>query len=889
MNHILPSDFLPSALNLIADAALKSLALLLVAGGAAVLSKSTSAAVRHWVWCLGFGSLILLPVLSVTLPRWNLAVLPAAEPPHVVVNPAPATAGESISFSGAQSVALDRMSRTTSVHHESIAQTASAALIATSSTGQRADSESRDPSSSYKVALFRSTIVAIWMAGMLVLLIPLLVGSAATRWLFLRCRPVRDGQWSALLAELRNRLHLRRSVRLLETEQAIIPVTWGVLRPVVLIPEMSRYWSGEKRRSVLLHELAHVKRLDVLFQIVARLACSLYWFNPLVWYALHRLRIEREMACDDCVVAAGEKAVDYADQLIEIARGYRLIPITVGVAMAKPSGLEQRIVALLDRARPHGPVSQRLAGALALATAVVLIAVAVLKPVARAASNDRTNNAPITETASDRTSVASASQDKTAVSAVNATVAPGTHVIRGRVEDPQGNPLSGARVWLQRYLAGALLDERLRREGKPNSDIRWSEWTPVARTDPQGTFRLDVDATRLRDAANKSPNLPLRLAATFDGYGFGLAAVPGVDFQKSELANATIRMAKDVPIEGRLLTSDGKPSAGASVQLLWILPPDKPPLDEYIRAIRDGQSYAIRPGDPIPVPGQPAVGTVDPHGRQPNALSDRDGRFTVRGVGAERIVRMMVWGPGLDLSTIVVATHPAPDGNSASDVGKAVHLAGPPDKSAGLGGGFAAAGVGFGKWRQEPDLNHYYARFTHVSDPVRVLRGVIRDRDTKRPVAGAKIRANTYPAITDDKGRFEIANCPKHDRYSIEVTTTSGQYLNITLPVADTPGIGPLEFDVDLPKGITARGRVTDQQTGEPIEGSVEYEPLFPNPYIDRFGLNHNSGIGLILRSSGRVGKDGCYELQILPGPGVILFRDMYCQSTCESCLVHDD
>ncbi|HUE14180.1 MAG TPA: carboxypeptidase-like regulatory domain-containing protein [Planctomycetaceae bacterium] len=307
---------------------------------------------------------------------------------------------------------------------------------------------------------------------------------------------------------------------------------------------------------------------------------------------------------------------------------------------------------------------------------------------------------------------------------------------------------------------------------------------------------------------------------------------------------------------------------------MWILPPDKPPLDEYIRAIRAGQKYSPGPGEPIPVPGQPQVGVVDPHGRQPNALTDRDGRFTVRGVGAERIIRMMVWGPAIDLCTIDVATRPAPDGKSQSDAGNAFHLAGPPDKSAGFGGGFAAARAGFGKWRHEPDLSHYYARFTHVSHPVRVLRGVIRDRDNKRPLTGARIRANTYPATTDVEGRFEIANCPKRDRYAIEVTTTSGQYLNITLPVPDTPGIGPLEFDVDLPKGITARGRVIDQQTGEPIEGSVEYEALFPNPYLDRYGLNRNSGIGLIPRSSGRVGKDGRYELQVLPGPGVILFRD---------------
>ena len=100
----------------------------------------------------------------------------------------------------------------------------------------------------------------------------------------------------------------------------LMPVTAGILAPVVILPEGSEEWDNERCRAVLMHELAHVRRRDLVFHIVSRIACAVYWFNPLVWYAARKLRSESERACDDLVLNRGAHASAYADHLLQIVR-----------------------------------------------------------------------------------------------------------------------------------------------------------------------------------------------------------------------------------------------------------------------------------------------------------------------------------------------------------------------------------------------------------------------------------------------------------------------------------------------------------------------------------------------------------------------------------------
>ena len=222
-------------------------------------------------------------------------------------------------------------------------------------------------------------LVGLWMAGVVVLLLRIGVGIAATRRIGRRAKRPHDGEWARLAAELARRIGLTRPVRVLSSGPTAVPMTWGWARPVVLVPAVGDTWSAARKRVVLLHELNHVKRHDCASQLVAHIACAVYWFNPLVWLAARALRVERERACDEAVVRDGTQASSYADHLLEIARGQEGTRWSslAAVAMARRSQLEGRLLAILEagqRKRPSGrtvlAVGTVMAGVILMLTAV---------------------------------------------------------------------------------------------------------------------------------------------------------------------------------------------------------------------------------------------------------------------------------------------------------------------------------------------------------------------------------------------------------------------------------------------------------------------------------------------------------------------------------------
>jgi len=149
------------------------------------------------------------------------------------------------------------------------------------------------------------------------------------------------------------------AVQLLESADVDVPITTGVIYPRVVLPPDAADWSEARALAVLNHELAHVKRLDAFTQLLAQAALALHWFNPLAWLAARQMRLEREKACDDFVLAAGARPSEYAHDLLEIvAQLGTKREYAVALAMARKSQFEGRVLALLDPRRNRQALSR---------------------------------------------------------------------------------------------------------------------------------------------------------------------------------------------------------------------------------------------------------------------------------------------------------------------------------------------------------------------------------------------------------------------------------------------------------------------------------------------------------------------------------------------------
>ena len=211
-----------------------------------------------------------------------------------------------------------------------------------------------------------------WFAGMMVVLARAAAVNFIGASFSQSAQRLQSADWIQLLKTACDTLRLRRSVTLLQSANDVMPMTWGWWHPVVLLPAEASAWPEERRRIVLLHELAHIKRGDFLTQSVVQMVCALYWFNPLVWVAARQMCVEREGACDDLVLSGGCKASDYAGHLVEIAASFRRVPQMAAIAMARSSQLEGRVAAIVDVSR-----NRRLRSVAALAVLSVIAGVAV--------------------------------------------------------------------------------------------------------------------------------------------------------------------------------------------------------------------------------------------------------------------------------------------------------------------------------------------------------------------------------------------------------------------------------------------------------------------------------------------------------------------------------
>src|SRR5207237_758527 len=218
-------------------------------------------------------------------------------------------------------------------------------------------------------------VLLIWLVGVLLVVVKLAGGLTRLAWISARSTPVASHDWTQMVSRICRQLGMARRVQVLRcADAASMPLTWGILRPRVLLPAGAMEWSSVRREVVLSHELAHIARHDWLLQICAELARGFYWFHPLAWFAAARLRTESERACDDSVLNNGIDASNYANQLVQLARTLKNAHRgwSAALAIARPSNLERRFIAMLNPNLNRCGISRR-AGLLAEVAALCLL------------------------------------------------------------------------------------------------------------------------------------------------------------------------------------------------------------------------------------------------------------------------------------------------------------------------------------------------------------------------------------------------------------------------------------------------------------------------------------------------------------------------------------
>lgn len=318
-----------------------SMAALLILTAAAVLTSTVfrraSAAARHLAWTAATVAVLLLPAF---------ALLPTPEAMPDELTPMPRLAA--------------------SLPPLPVLEPAAVTGVTESPTPRRQISWPAAIAVAYGVVLLG------WLT-------PLLLSPVLFARLKRRSVPAGDTSVLAVLDTCRRTLGISRATPLLMSADArTMPLTFGMIRPHVLLPGDAASWSKDKLRLVLSHELAHIKRHDCLTLYLAQLVRAIHWFNPLAHLAVRRMFAERERACDDLVLATtSARPSEYADTLLNLTASLRPAPQLLPVMpMARASHLHTRLLAILDPRHNRSPLTRRLTVAVLLMAPVVALPLA---------------------------------------------------------------------------------------------------------------------------------------------------------------------------------------------------------------------------------------------------------------------------------------------------------------------------------------------------------------------------------------------------------------------------------------------------------------------------------------------------------------------------------
>lgn len=365
--------------------------MLMLTGLLVFFSAGQSAAFRHRVWTLSMVALLALPLCVMVLP--NLGPRWSDFTRGVDVREDHSTVGRFVSSKRCDVTQWEQAIEGTGGNDAPAMPSENTATI-NNQERSVVPSESllpgRIPSRLNESAIFDRTtmslmsgLASLWLFGVTVTLILLAHGWLAAYRIVRGAVPVSNGSELAVMAEqLRESNNLRFAAPLYCSPEVCVPLVVGFLRPAILVPTGYGQWTADRCRAVLTHEMAHINRQDVLCQLIARIACCLYWCHPLVWMANYKIRIEREFACDDAVLEQGTHPGQYADHLLDMASliGNKAKAIPNAIAMATLNDLEGRVRAILNPSLERSAVTRSKGSTLAAAMLTAVVFLCLMSP-----------------------------------------------------------------------------------------------------------------------------------------------------------------------------------------------------------------------------------------------------------------------------------------------------------------------------------------------------------------------------------------------------------------------------------------------------------------------------------------------------------------------------
>ena len=853
----LTSDvWFPSAIDVVAKFSL----LLLFASIASWLLRGCSAALRHRIWTFALGGCVAIPAIAMIGPQLQIPLLRANPVVQESSFSSSLTLNRAECYAVGSGVASTTPTPSVRDSDTALSSGVSPELNAMFCCPSPENAEVLTPSSSaaevasvLEVFSWQQSLLTVWLTGCVLLLIRLCSAVLVQVQCIRGMSEIDDVNWKTSVAAIAKQLGVTRSFLTLQSPMAGVPMTYGVFRSVIVVPAGWSKWSDEHRDCVLSHELAHVQRCDVAIQLFSRIIATIYWFNPLVWFAVCRLRVEREFACDDAVLLSGQRPSDYADALLTTLRNYRQTRFGLGVAMADSARLDCRVAAILDKKRlrhPPGRATTLLVIVFGV-FCVSLIGAATLTAVAV-----QTQPVVQTEPANDE-AVPAASPEKALSKSIT---------IRGVVLGPDDRPIAGAKLYVnvKEYQHSIILGT----------------------SGPDGSFQFEVPRETLTRMV--SPGVFLgqckaSLVAIADGVGAAWEFLPSEDGgrygdMKSEY-EVRLQMVEDLPVHGRIVDEAGEPVVGAVVSV------------DSIHELRGKTWYKMGPAiealDVDSIPQQEIDVNNWSSFQYPaggfgliQATTDHSGNYTLTGLGSNRAVRLVVSGPGIKSPpTFSVLVR-----KDASEFAQLVREKYPPH------------GTGYG-------VRLFGIDSTIAVQRARTVAGTVRDAMSGEPVENAEVyvmggtRDYTDPQCrvwTDSGGKFRLVRTREETDFTVMVDGDKHRYLPASRTFKNVTDIGETTADFEIPRGVLIRGKVVEANTDRPIAsehrdfcddiqpgplyaGYAKYYPIKDNHWLNDLGQGLNS-IPFSYSQSNHIrwvhiDAKGEFQMSVPPGRGIVLIE----------------